>query len=398
MTEAFPHLANPWWLLLLLALPALSWHHHRRQSPGALTYSRLPLPAADQHPVPPAAHLAASATAAAARPSGPTGTPGASAALLSRPGGAAAATAGAGGASGGQGGPVRPGRRRGGWRLHLPFYLRLAALGCLAVALARPQLGYAWEESLTEGIDIELVLDISGSMAAEDFLPQNRLAVAKQVVKQFIAGRTGDRIGLVVFSGSAMTRAPLTTDHAMLRLLVDSVELNSLPDGTAIGVALAAAAGRLRVSPAKTRIMVLVTDGGNNAGEIDPLSAAAMCKGLGLKVYTVGVGTAGRVPVPVPVQDPETGRIEIHRQLMNVSVDEQLLRQIAQRTGGRYWKATDLRSLQETFRDIDRLEKTPLRVKRYVRYREAFAPLALAALSLLALPLAAAALQVTAEP
>jgi Ca-activated chloride channel homolog len=380
MTEVFPHLANPWWLLLLLALPALAWHHHRRHSPGALTYSRLPLPVSGQAPAAPAAPLAAAAAGAARAPS-PGGVPG------------------AGGVPVGPGLPVRPARRgRGAWRLHLPFYLRLAALGCLALALARPQLGYAWEESLTEGIDIELVLDISGSMAAEDFLPQNRLAVAKQVVKQFIAGRTGDRIGLVVFSGSAMTRAPLTTDHAMLQLLVDSVELNSLPDGTAIGVALAAAAARLRLSPAKTRIMVLVTDGGNNAGEIDPLSAAAMCKGLGLKVYTVGVGTAGRVPVPVPMQDPETGRIEIHRQLMNVSVDEQLLRLIAQRTGGRYWKATDRRSLQEIFRDIDRLEKTPLRVKRYVRYREAFAPLALACLALLIVPLAAAGLQVTAEP
>jgi Ca-activated chloride channel homolog len=375
MTEVFPHLANPWWLLLLLALPALAWHHHRRHSLGALTYSRLPLPAASRRSAPPAAPPAPAAGGGGPVPPGGPGGPD------------------------GSGAPVRPGRRgRGAWRLHLPFYLRLAALGCLAAALARPQLGYAWEESLTEGIDIELVLDISGSMAAEDFLPQNRLAVAKQVVKQFIAGRTGDRIGLVVFSGSAMTRAPLTTDHAMLQLLVDSVELNSLPDGTAIGVALAAAAARLRVSPAKTRVMVLVTDGGNNAGEIDPLSAAAMCKGLGLKVYTVGVGTAGRVPVPVPMQDPETGRIEMRRQLMNVSVDEQLLRLIAQRTGGRYWKATDRRSLQETFRDIDRLEKTPLRVKRYVRYREAFAPLALAGLALLTLPLAAAALQVTTEP
>ncbi|HEY6324173.1 MAG TPA: VWA domain-containing protein [Thermoanaerobaculia bacterium] len=384
MTEVFPHLANPWWLLLLLALPALAWHHHRRHSPGALTYSRLPLPLSGQAPAQPAAPPAAAAAGASPRAPGP------------------GAASGAGGAPAGPGLPARPApparRSRGAWRLHLPFYLRLAALGCLAVALARPQLGYAWEESLTEGIDIELVLDVSGSMAAEDFLPQNRLAVAKQVVKQFIAGRTGDRIGLVVFSGSAMTRAPLTTDHAMLQLLVDSVELNSLPDGTAIGVALAAAAARLRSSPAKTRVMVLVTDGGNNAGEIDPLSAAAMCKGLGLKVYTVGVGTAGRVPVPVPVQDPETGRIEIHRQLMNVSVDEQLLRLIAQRTGGRYWKATDRRSLQEIFRDIDQLEKTPLRVKRYVRYREAFAPLALACLALLGLPLAAAGLQVTAEP
>jgi len=392
MTEVFPHLANPWWLLLLLALPALAWHHHRRHSPGALTYSRLPLPPSRQAPAQPTAPLAAASGGAGRGPRAPGagGVPG--------PDGAP----GAGGAPGGSGlptGPAGPARRgRAAWRLHLPFYLRLVALGCLAVALARPQLGYAWEESLTEGIDIELVLDISGSMAAEDFLPQNRLAVAKQVVKQFIAGRTGDRIGLVVFSGSAMTRAPLTTDHAMLQLLVDSVELNSLPDGTAIGVALAAAAARLRLSPAKTRIMVLVTDGGNNAGEIDPLSAAAMCKGLGLKVYTVGVGTAGRVPVPVPMQDPETGRIEIHRQLMNVSVDEQLLRLIAQRTGGRYWKATDRHSLQAIFSDIDRLEKTPLQVKRYVRYREAFAPLALACLALLGLPLAAAALQVTAEP
>jgi Ca-activated chloride channel homolog len=377
MTEVFPHLANPWWLLLLLALPALAWSHHRRQALGALTYSRLPLPAgagpavpsADPAPSPLAGAGAASRPAATGRTAAPSQP-----AAIGAPAGIAR------------------------WRLHLPFYLRLAALGCLALALARPQLGYAWEESLTEGIDIELLLDISGSMAAEDFQPRNRLAVAKQVVKQFIAGRTGDRIGLLVFSGTAMTRAPLTTDHAMLELLVDSVELNSLPDGTAIGVAMAAGAARLHGSPAKTRIMVLVTDGGNNAGEIDPLSAAAMCKGLGFKVYTVGVGTAGRVPVPVPMRDPETGRIEIHRQLMNVAVDEELLRQIARRTGGRYWKASDLRSLEEAFHDIDGLEKTPLRVKRYVRYREAFAPLALAGLSLLALPLAAAALQVTAEP
>jgi Ca-activated chloride channel homolog len=396
MSELFPHLANPWWLLLLLALPLLAWHHHRRQSLGALTYSRLPLPGAARRPGAPAI----------APPTLPPSSPGtSSAAASSRPGGpATGGSAPGGGRSAAAGGEidaqVGPGPRpgRGAWRLHLPFYLRLAALAALALALARPQLGYSWEESLTEGIDIELVLDISGSMAAEDFQPRNRLAVAKQVVKQFVAGRTGDRIGLVVFSGTAMTRAPLTTDHAMLELLVDSVELNSLPDGTAIGVALAAAAARLRGSPAKTRVLVLVTDGGNNAGEIDPLSAAAMCKGLGLKVYAVGVGTAGRVPVPIPVQDPETGRIEYRRQLMNVAVDEGLLRQIAQRTGGMYFKATDRRSLQAIFHDIDRLEKTPLRVKRYVRYREAFAPLALAGLWLLALPLAAAGLQVSAEP
>jgi len=213
MSQPFPHLASPWWLLLLLALPALAWLHHRRSSFGALTYSRLP---------------------------------------------------GAGGDR----------RARGSFRLHLPFYARLAALACLVLALSRPQLGYAWEESLTEGIDIQLVLDISGSMGAEDFQPKNRLTVAKQVVRDFVAGRPGDRIGMIVFSGAAMTRAPLTTDREMLDLLIDSVELNSLPDGTAIGVALASAAARLKDSSAKTKVIVLVTDGVNNAGAIDPVSAA----------------------------------------------------------------------------------------------------------------------------
>ena len=336
MSPAFPHLASPWWLLLLLALPALAWLHHRRSSLGALTYSRLP----------------------AGRRNG----------------------------------------RLGAARLHLPFYARLAALTCLVLALARPQLGYAWEESLTEGIDIQIVLDISGSMGAEDFQPKNRLTVAKQVVKDFVAGRPGDRIGLVVFSGAAMTRAPLTTDREMLDLLIDSVELNALPDGTAIGVALANAAARLKDSAAKTKIVVLVTDGVNNAGAIDPASAAALCKGLGIKVYTIGVGSAGRVPVPLPVQDPVTGRTVTRRYMMNVPVDEALMTQIAARTGGHFYRATDQESLQRIFREIDRLEKTPLQVKRYVRYREASPPLVWAGLGFLLLPVAAAGSKVTAEP
>jgi Ca-activated chloride channel homolog len=340
MTRVFPHLASPLWLLLLLALPLLAWLHHqrgRRGGFGALTYSRLP--------------------------------------------------AGAG-----------RGVMRGAWRLHLPFYARLAAFACLALALARPQLGYAWEESLTEGIDIQIVLDISGSMGAEDFQPKNRLAVAKQVVKDFISGRPGDRIGMVVFSGAALTRAPLTTDREMLEMLIDSVELNSLPDGTAIGVALANAAARLKDSAAKTKVIVLVTDGVNNAGAIDPASAAALCKGLGIKVYTVGVGSAGKVPVPFPTQDPVTGRIITRRMIMNVPVDEPLLRQIAGRTGGQFYRATDSQGLQRIFREIDRLEKTPLQVKRYVRYQEAFPPLVWAGLALLLLPFATAGLGVTAEP
>jgi Ca-activated chloride channel homolog len=334
MTETFPHLADPLWLLAVLALPLLAWRHHRRGSPGALTYSRLPAGAA----------------------------------------------------------------RSGRWRLHLPFYTRLLALACLVLALARPQLGYAWEESLTEGIDIQIVLDVSGSMGAEDFEPRDRLTVAKQVLQEFVADRPGDRIGMVVFSGSAMVRSPLTTDRQMLGMLIDSVELYALPDGTAIGVALANATARLKDSPAKTRIAVLVTDGVNNAGQVDPHSAAAVARGLGIKVYTVGVGSGGRVPVPFPVRDPITGATVTRRQMMNVPVDEPLLRRIAERTGGRFFKATDREGLAEVFREIDRLEKTPLLTRRYVRYREAFPPLAWAGLALLVLPLAAAGAGWTAEP
>ena len=337
LANAIPNLASPAWLLLLLAAPLLAWAHHRRASLGALTYSRLPAAGAGRRP-------------------------------------------------------------RGAWRLHLPFYARLLAFVCLVLALARPQLGYAWEESLTEGIDIQLALDISGSMGAEDFQPKDRLTVAKQVVKEFIAGRTGDRIGVTVFSGAAMTRAPLTTDREMLGTIVDGVELNTLPDGTAIGVALASAAARLRDSQAKTKVVVLVTDGANNAGAIDPVSAAALCKGLGLKVYTIGVGSGGRVPVPLPMQDPVTGRTVIRRVVMNAPVDEELLRQIAGRTGGQFFRATDREGLRRIFQSIDQLEKTPLQVKRYVRYREAFPPLVWAGLALLLLPLATAGLQVTAEP
>jgi Ca-activated chloride channel homolog len=340
MTQPLPHLASPWWLLLLLAVPLLAWLHHRRDRRagglGALTYSALPAAA---------------------------------------------------GSSGGR------------WRLHLPFYSRVLALSLLAAALARPQLGYAWEESLTEGIDIEIAMDISGSMGAEDFQPKDRLTVAKRVVEDFVSGRPGDRIGLVVFSGGAMTRAPLTTDRDMLATLIQSVELNSLPDGTAIGVALASAAARLKDSPAKTKVIVLVTDGANNAGEIDPLSAAALCRGLGLKVYTIGVGSNnGPVPVPFPVRNPVTGEIEYRRMLMTVPMDEPLLRQIAQRTGGAFYKATNGEALERIFKEIDRLEKTPLKVKRYVRYREAYPSLAWAGLGFLLLPFAAAGVRMTAEP
>lgn len=291
-----------------------------------------------------------------------------------------------------------PARRGGRWRLHLPFYLRLAALAACLVALARPQLGYAWEEATTEGIDIQLALDISGSMGAEDFQPRNRLEVAKRVARDFVAKRPADRIGLTVFGGTALTRAPLTSDRRMLDELIDSVQLNDVPDGTAIGVALANAASRLKSSGAKSRVVILVTDGVNNSGEIDPLSAAALAEGLGIKVYTVGVGTEGDVRVPVPVRDPRTGEVEMRKVTMRVEVDEKLLQTISQRTGGAFFRATDPKALAGVFAEIDRLEKTPLKVKRYIRYQERFQPFAWAALALLALPLVTSTLRITAEP
>jgi Ca-activated chloride channel family protein len=339
---ARPQLANPWWLAGLLVLPLLVWWYHRRAAHGALVYSRLP----------------------GARSDGTRRRRSVLAAL----------------------------------RLHLPFYCRAAALALLFLALARPQLGYAWEESLTEGIDIQIVLDVSGSMAAEDFQPDNRLTVAKRVVEDFVAGRTGDRIGLTTFSGTATTRSPLTTDRRMLGELIDGVQLNTQMDGTAIGVALANAAARLKDSAAKSRVVVLVTDGVNNTGAIDPGSAAAVCDGLGLRVYTVGVGTRGRVMIPLRRPNPITGRMEETRVEMRNQLDEELLQKIAQRTGGSYYRATDTASLEAIFDEIDRLEKTSIETKRYVRYEETFQPLAWGALGLLLLPLATAALRFTAAP
>ncbi|MCZ6507766.1 MAG: VWA domain-containing protein [Acidobacteria bacterium] len=286
----------------------------------------------------------------------------------------------------------------GAWRLHVPFAVRGLAFALLVLALARPQLGYSWDESLTKGIDIQIALDISGSMAAEDFQPKNRLEVAKRVVNDFIDRRPADRIGLTIFSGAAMTRSPLTTDRRMLHFLVDTIELDSLPDGTAIGLGLANATARLKDSSAKSKVIVLVTDGVNNAGAIDPASATAIAKGLAVKVYTVGVGTAGRVYVPLPMQDPRTGRREVRRVLMDVEVDEELLRQIAERTGGRFFKASNETALREIFAEIDQLEKTEIATKTYIRYEEAFQPLVWGALALLLLPLLISTLNLTVEP
>ncbi len=337
-TWAAPHFVSPWWLLALAALPLLAWHHHRRGGRGALTYSRLPAPVRD---------------------------------------GSGITTA---------------------LRLHLPFYCRLAALALLVLAVARPQLGYAWEETVTEGIDIQVVLDVSASMVVEDLPPASRLTVAKEVVSRFIDGRRGDRIGLTVFSGSAVTRSPLTTDRRMLNELLASLEASRRLDGTAIGVGLASAAARLKDSEAETRVIILVTDGVNNTGSIDPASAAAICDGLGIRVYTVGIGSEGEGMGLVRVLNQATGRYEVKRQRITARFDEELLRRIAERTGGAFFHATDAGSLERIFATIDELETTEMEVKRYVSYEETFQPLAWSALVLLLLPLGAAALRLTAEP
>jgi Ca-activated chloride channel family protein len=290
-----------------------------------------------------------------------------------------------------------PARAGSALRLHLPFYLRLVALVVLIVALARPQLGYAWEESTTEGIDIQLVVDVSGSMAAEDFEP-NRLEAAKLVARDFVAKRPADRIGVTTFSGTATLRAPLTNDRRMLDDILAGLDITPEHDGTAIGVALANAASRLKSSGAKSRVVVLVTDGVNNAGEIDPASASAVAQGLGIKVYTVAVGTVGEALIRVRERNERTGEVVERKVSMKVEVDEALLQRIAERTGGNFYRATDPDALAGVFAEIDRLERTPLQVKRYVRYQEAFQPFAWAALLLAALPLALGVVGATVEP
>jgi Ca-activated chloride channel family protein len=262
------------------------------------------------------------------------------------------------------------------WRVrlrHLPFALALVGYAGLVVSLARPRLGLERTESWTEGVDIFIALDASGSMAAEDFKPQNRFHVAKTCVREFIEGRPNDRVGLLVFAGRSRTVSPLTTDRAMVLDRLAGLKLGDQGDGTAIGMALGNALARLKPSKAKSKVVVLVTDGGNNAGEIDPDTAAGVAKALGVRVYTVGVGTnTGPVEIPVPVRDPETGRVTEQRIRARVDVDEALLKRIANDTGARYFRAMDARGLADTFTTIDTLERSEIKTARYTRFREVF--------------------------
>ncbi len=258
---------------------------------------------------------------------------------------------------------------------HAPLVLRFVALTLLLLAFARPQAGSTHEEILTRGIDIVLALDNSTSMAAEDFKPRNRLAVAKESVAAFIDGRRNDRIGLVVFAGRGYTRCPLTLDYEVLKELLDRVELATQDEGTAVGMGLVTALNRLRDSDAKSRVIVLLTDGRNNRGEIDPTTAASLAQSLGVKIYTIGVGTRGEAPYPV--RDPFLGKRYVY---LRADIDEETLTQMAEATGGQYYRAVDSDSLARVFEQIDALETTEIKVRHYVRYAELFPWLAAPAL------------------
>jgi Ca-activated chloride channel family protein len=267
----------------------------------------------------------------------------------------------------------------------LPLWLAAIALTLMVIALARPQRGLGRDQMTTEGVDIVIALDVSGSMAAEDFQPDNRLAVAKSVVADFIRRRARDRLGLVIFAGRAITQSPATTDQALLLRQLEDVALDRLPDGTAIGSGLATALSRLSKSESKTKLVVLVTDGANNSGEIDPDTATDIAKAMEIKIYTVGVGKGGIAPIPVRAQDPFTGRIVSRTVNMEVPIDEDLLKRIAERTGGAFFSATDESSLRDIFGRIDALETTRLKSLSFRRYQELFAPFLNAALALMLL-------------
>jgi Ca-activated chloride channel family protein len=312
-----PHLefGSPWVLLLLLLLPAW-WLWRRRRRPAAIVFSRVSVLA-----------------------NGPRAGRGIARALL---------------------------------------VARNLVLVGLIIALARPRSAGRAEQSTTEGINIVIAFDISSSMLAEDFQPQNRLEVARDKVKQFIAMRSSDRIGVVAFSGEALTQVPLTTDYPVVMAAVDNLQPGQLEDGTAIGTAIATAANRLRDAPGNSRVVVLLTDGVNNRGSIDPRTAAQAAAAFGVKIYTIGVGTEGMAPVPVG-----RGVFGLRYENRPVEIDDALLTDVAKRTGGRYFRARDAVALQRITEEIDRLERTPVRTRVYTRYSELYRwPLGIALLAL----------------
>ena len=259
---------------------------------------------------------------------------------------------------------------------HLVFALRCLALTFLVIAIARPQSTNSFRSESTEGIDIMLSLDISGTMLAEDLKP-NRLEAAKEVATKFIADRPDDNIGLVVFAGESFTQCPLTTDHGVLINLLNAVEFGVIEDGTAIGLGLANAVNRIKDSQAKSKVIILLTDGSNNRGDIAPLTAAEIAKKFGVRVYTIAVGKHGMAPYPF--QTP----MGIRYQNVPVEIDEDVLQQIAKMTGGSFFRATDNASLGAIYGEIDQMEKTKLQVREYKKRNEEFFPYLLAAVAFL---------------
>ncbi len=311
-------LARPW-LLLLLLLPVAWWWLQRRREPGGTRFSDLSLVAM-----------------------------------------------------------VRERR----WLAQVPRWCRGLAFTAWILAAAGPRVGGAQVEMRKEGIAIVIAVDISSSMLAEDFAPSNRMEVAKSQAIAFIRGRSADRIGVVAFAGEALTQVPITVDYPVLEQSVGNLRIGMLEDGTAIGTGLATAVNRLREAPGKSKVVLLLTDGENNRGTVDPRTAAAAAASLGIKVYTIGVGTEGEAPIP-------TGRglSGFRYEVLPVKIDEPLLRDVAAATGGRYFRAKDSEALSRIFQQIDALEKTPIHVTRYVRYDEIARPLVLVGLLALALEL-----------
>ena len=261
---------------------------------------------------------------------------------------------------------------------HLLFAMKMAALALLIVALARPQSSSTNSTSNIEGIDIVMAMDVSGSMLARDLMP-DRLTAAKRVASDFVNDRPGDRMGLVIFSGESFTQVPLTTDHGVMLNMLAEMKNGLLEDGTAIGDGLATAISRLKDSEAISKVVILLTDGMNNAGSVDPYTAAEIAKLYGIRVYTIGVGSYGTAPFPV--QTPFGTQI----QQMKVDIDEKLLTTIANSTGGKYFRATSNQKLDEVYQEIDKLERSKIEVTEFRRLHEEFYPLVAWALALLLL-------------
>ncbi len=254
--------------------------------------------------------------------------------------------------------------------IHLPFLLRLISIGLVILALARPQSSSSEKSISTEGIDIVIALDVSTSMLAEDFKP-NRIEAAKSTALQFIENRKDDRIGLVIFAGESFTQCPITIDHSVLKNLLTKIKSGDIQDGTAIGDGLATAVSRLRKSDAKSKVIILLTDGVNNMGNIAPITAAEIAKQFDVKVYTIGVGTRGKAPYPQQFRN-WFGQTVTQYVYVDVQIDEELLKQISNMTGGKYFRATNNKALENIYAEIDQMEKTKIDVAYFTKYTEEF--------------------------